>query len=398
MNTPLIQTIHLLMDKLKANELQDHILITKLEDESTIDILLATLNVFEMNKDVKINDVTLFLNEFIKHIEPDLLTFNHQGWMHHPLQLMKEENELFRAQLNHLNPLVDLDLVKGQLSNELNGLIKEIKRFNAHYNRKEKLFFPILERYQVNSLTRTMWRMDDDVRAYFKALENRSVRIGELESRHIEMSKNQFIEAFQNMLDFEHYLLFPIVNQLFTIEDFKAIDAESEAFGYAVHVDKSQHISKKEQLDHSEQHKIGQGYLTLKEVDLILDNIPLELTFVDRNGLFKYFNDIVESKDMMFIRTPISIGRHVANCHPPKSMGKVMQIIRQLESKQKEKEHMWFKKGDEFIFVTYKGVFDDDGEFMGVLEYVQDIQPFFELDGPIKKHITPVDEKNAIYN
>lgn len=53
---------------------------------------------------------------------------------------------------------------------------------------------------------------------------------------------------------------------------------------------------------------------------------------------------------------------------------------------------MWFKKGDEFIFVTYKGVFDDDGEFMGVLEYVQDIQPFFELDGPIKKHITPVDE------
>ncbi|GEM_PF-6294565 len=45
MNTPLIQTIHLLMDKLKANELQNHILITKLEDESTIDILLATLNV-----------------------------------------------------------------------------------------------------------------------------------------------------------------------------------------------------------------------------------------------------------------------------------------------------------------------------------------------------------------
>nr|WP_244535141.1 PAS domain-containing protein [Gracilibacillus kekensis] len=37
----------------------------------------------------------------------------------------------------------------------------------------------------------------------------------------------------------------------------------------------------------------------------------------------------------MFIRTPSSIGRHVANCHPPKSLKKVMKVICDLKSKKR---------------------------------------------------------------
>src|SRR5699024_12145594 len=58
------------------------------------------------------------------------------------------------------------------------------------------------------------------------------------------------------------------------------------------------------------------GFLTVKEADNIFNNLPLEITFVDKNGFFKYFNDRVKSSEMMFVRTPSSIGRNVANCHP----------------------------------------------------------------------------------
>src|SRR5699024_7522003 len=103
---------------------------------------------------------------------------------------------------------------------------------------------------------------------------------------------------------------------------------------------------------------------------------------------FKYFNEITKSSEMMFVRTPTSIGRSVANCHPPKSLRKVTQLIHDLKTKKKPSETMWFRKKDQYIHVTYKGIFDEDGEFLGILEYVQDMQPFFDLPREVKKEIT----------
>ncbi len=100
--------------------------------------------------------------------------------------------------------------------------------------------------------------------------------------------------------------------------------------------------------------------------------------------MFKYFNEITEASEMMLVRTPISIGRNVANCHPPKSLMKVMTLIRDLKSGKRTSESMWFKKKDQYIHLTYKAIFNEEGEFLGVLEYVQDIQPFFELPSEVK--------------
>ena len=37
--------------------------------------------------------------------------------------------------------------------------------------------------------------------------------------------------------------------------------------------------------------------------------------------------------------------------------------------------------------LTYAAVRDDQGDFQGVLEYVQDIQPFFELESDLNRDI-----------
>jgi hypothetical protein len=126
----------------------------------------------------------------------------------------------------------------------------------------------------------------------------------------------------------------------------------------------------------------GQGFLTLKEVRKILDLIPMELTFINKDDVFKYFNNSIPDEDKAFLRAPSAIGREVKNCHPPKSLAMVLKLVEDLRSGVKEKEQMWFeRKNGQFIHVTYVAVRDDDGAYMGILEYVQDIAPLKELTG-----------------
>lgn len=90
---------------------------------------------------------------------------------------------------------------------------------------------------------------------------------------------------------------------------------------------------------------------SLKDIGLqirtekIHDKLPIEITFVDKNNVFKYFNTITESSDMMLVHTPTPIGKNVADCHSPRSLNKVMKLIRDLKSKKRQSENMWFKKG-----------------------------------------------------
>ena len=141
----------------------------------------------------------------------------------------------------------------------------------------------------------------------------------------------------------------------------------------------------------------GGGYLSLKEANLILNHLPFEITFIDKNDLFKYFNTSMAIENKLFPRVPSAIGRHVKMCHPPRSLDMVMTLIDDLKHKRRASESMWFHRSDgRFAYVTYIGVFDDQDQYMGVLEYVHDIAPLLDL-GPDKRGLAPLegDEEQA---
>ena len=60
-----------------------------------------------------------------------------------------------------------------------------------------------------------------------------------------------------------------------------------------------------------------------------------------------------------------------------------------MRSGERDKFVMWFKseKLGKFVHVTYAAVRDENGEFQGVLEYVQEIQDFFELGSDNNRNI-----------
>ena len=135
----------------------------------------------------------------------------------------------------------------------------------------------------------------------------------------------------------------------------------------------------------------GGGYLSLKEANLILNHLPFEITFIDKNDLFKYFNTSIAIENKLFPRVPSAIGRHVKMCHPPRSLDMVMTLIDDLKHKRRTSESMWFHRSDgRFAYVTYIGVFDDQDQYMGVLEYVHDIAPLLDL-GPDKRGMAPLE-------
>ncbi|MBR5636119.1 MAG: PAS domain-containing protein [Pseudobutyrivibrio sp.] len=57
-------------------------------------------------------------------------------------------------------------------------------------------------------------------------------------------------------------------------------------------------------------------YLALRQIDAMLNTIPIELTFVDENDVNKYFNDGDDIK--LFKRPLTALDREVYTCHPPK--------------------------------------------------------------------------------
>ena len=74
------------------------------------------------------------------------------------------------------------------------------------------------------------------------------------------------------------------------------------------------------------------GKFTLEELTTVLNTLPIDITFVDKNDRVKYF---FEAKKRIFPRTKTVIGREVANCHPPASVHIVEGIVNDFKSGKK---------------------------------------------------------------
>lgn len=374
------------------------ILIEFSQNVSSSKVIEALRQLYYIEKFVSMYEIESFVSTYETVTKQSLTEITLSKDSTHPLNIFQQEINEFKSLIQEIDDLLNkveandsaaIELFKEKVQ-ALSGLI-------PHFNRKEKIIFPVVERRGEYILPRKMWADDDVIRFALNKLQKRVLKLGEIEWRHIQ---NAFVELEKSLIDMlrqEEILFIPLIQEEISTVEWQQIAQESSAFGYAIEADdtwlspelETTSLDAKYDAKQGQQNlRFGGGFLTTKEADLILNNLPVEITFVDKNGTFKYFNDLLEASDMMFIRTPISIGRNVANCHPPKSLSKVMQIIRDLKTKQKESESMWFKKGNQFIHVTYKALFDEQDEYIGILEYVQDIQPFFDLPQKFKRDAT----------
>ncbi|MBP2622836.1 DUF438 domain-containing protein [Streptococcus oricebi] len=352
----------------------------------------------------------------------------------HPVQVFKQENLALRAALLRVRRLLasyeeaENSDMKGELAKGLLRQLGLVGQFDIHYRRKEELMFPIMESYGHDSPPRVMWGVDDQIRELFQQALSKAQDLPEEEIADVQAAFETFAAEFEAMIFKEESILLMILLESFTQDDWLKIADESPSYGYAIIQptekwqphrqsfeeepdDRESAISqfhslaegtleqiietpegeirisyqakeKKPKLaDRFSQQPFGHGYLSLEEANLILNHLPLEITFVNKEDIFQYYNDSGPADEMIFKRTPSQIGRNVELCHPPKLLKKVRAIFDSLRKGEKDKFEMWFKSQSrgKFVHVTYRAVRDEAGLFQGVLEYVQDIQPFRDI-------------------
>jgi len=123
---------------------------------------------------------------------------------------------------------------------------------------------------------------------------------------------------------------------------------------------------------------LNTGSLSRKEIDLVLNSLPLDITFVDTNDQVKYFNRFQER----FFKRPKSvIGKKVQNCHPKESLAAVEEILNDFKSKKRDSARFWLHIQDKFIYIRYYPIYDDRGDYLGCLEASQDITDISKLEG-----------------
>ena len=120
------------------------------------------------------------------------------------------------------------------------------------------------------------------------------------------------------------------------------------------------------------------GTLSRKELEAVLNTLPVDITFVNKDDRVGYFN---QAKDRIFVRSKAIIGREVRQCHPETSIHVVNQILKDLKSGAKDSAEFWINLEGRLIYIQYFTVRGDDGEYLGCLEVSRDITDIKKIEG-----------------
>lgn len=126
--------------------------------------------------------------------------------------------------------------------------------------------------------------------------------------------------------------------------------------------------------------KLDRGILTVDQLNYFLNSMPMELTYADSNNQFLYYNRMYEAEDMLASRSPGQVGSPLAQCHPERTYTGVAWVIQQLRTGKQDRITVQVPTHgpDKFVVHNYQAMRDEDGNYMGINEYVQDIKPIID--------------------
>lgn len=262
--------------------------------------------------------------------------------------------------------------------------LKELYKVDKHYGRKENLMFPYLERNGITAPPKVMWGKDDEIRDLIKAVLAKA-EAGEKDEALIDEMEFEV----RGMIQKENEILKPMLVDSLTDEDWKLVAQEGAQYGYAFVADVegaspsdvAAWVKDEQDLNHrtgDNDVELPSGYFNAYELEALLNTIPSDITYVNAEDKVQYFS---EGKHRVFPRTRTIIGRLVEDCHPPKSLDRVLAVVEAFKSGEKDEEHFWIQKDGQFILIRYYAVRGAKGEYLGVVETTEEISELRQLEG-----------------
>ncbi|WP_040208817.1 DUF438 domain-containing protein [Neobacillus jeddahensis] len=302
----------------------------------------------------------------------------------HPVHTFKLENReierLLQSQVEmHVAKFLEEDSHEHvfHLIEDLNLLLD----IDKHYSRKENLIFPYLEKYGIYGPTTNMWRIDDFIRDAIKEAKQK-LQTYDGEKQPVLQILQFIIQEVKGMIYKEEHILFPMALKNLTEDEWVKIAHESDQIGYCLSAPSEEWKPERKGLDEKTISegliKMETGILSLKQLELVLNHLPVDITFIDHEDVVRYFS---HGKERIFARTKAIIGRTVQNCHPPRSVHVVEDLLADFKAGRKDSEDFWIQFKDKYVYIRYFAVRDEKGTYIGTLEFTQNIAPIKVIDG-----------------
>ncbi len=304
----------------------------------------------------------------------------------HPLFILTSEH---RSLLSFARELVEkatafIDKKDSSLVLEIGTLIGFFKESSVHYLREENVLFPLLEKYGVTQPPKIMWMEHDAIRDIEK---NLYAAYDELEksataepAKALQLLGIQLAEKLADHFFKENNILFPTSHKFFNDDDWKLVKQEFADIGFMSYSPKSEKAVTEAGSAMQEGNTIAfeTGNITLEQLSCMLDTMPVDFTFIDKDDVVRYFNN---APDRIFVRSKAVIGRTVQNCHPDKSIHAVNRLLDEMKSGTRNKAEFWIEMGGKLVYISYYAVRNKAGEYLGCLEVTQDITNIKKIEG-----------------
>jgi PAS domain S-box-containing protein len=310
----------------------------------------------------------------------------------HPIHVLMEEHAILLGFANDLRNLAhelrDREDSISEHMERLNHVVQHFRDSESHYLREENVLFPFLEKHGIKEPPAIMWMEHDRIRGIEKDLYG-------LIDRHQEVALGDFVrqlgEVARSLADMlsshfgkESNILFPTALKVISDNEWQDIGHQFDELGYCPFTPETPRMSLTEAEAAVSPHGIegvipfATGGLSREQIQALLDTLPVDITFVDRDDTVRYFN---QSQERIFPRTRAVIGRKVQQCHPQKSVHVVSQILEDFKSGARDVAEFWINLGGRLVSIRYWPVRNGKGDYLGCLEVTQDITDIKKIEG-----------------
>lgn len=311
----------------------------------------------------------------------------------HPVDVFRKENDEIRKVCNSIFALIsDTEYSKDEVISDkiikLRGLFNNLYDVDKHYQRKEYLLFPYLEKQGITGPPKVMWGKHDEIRDLIKG----SIEVLET----VDMTKEEFsavadivlrvaARGAQEMITKEEEILFPMSLDTLTEKDWYEISRQSIEIGFCLYdpqIEWKPEWAEEQSINESQKSgsniQLPSGSFSAEEIMAILNTLPVDMTFVDKDDKVKYFS---QSAERIFQRNRAILNRDVRHCHPPASAHIVDKILEDFKSGRQTRAPFWINMGGKMIYIEYFALRNDKGEYLGTLEVSHNVTPYRELEG-----------------
>lgn len=304
----------------------------------------------------------------------------------HPVTTFVAENREAGSRLDTLQKIVGLagndpsPTLFNLFASQFGAMLDNLAQIEKHYLRKENQLFPFLEKRGFSGPTQVMWALHDDIRAQLKIASNPQVTPAERIGATAEL-----VTDIGDMIQKEELALLPMALDLLSEDDWRAIRQGEGDIGYAwitpgndwPEGESAAPLSLNEAAS-AAGIRLDCGVLSGEMLNLMLTHLPVDLTLVGADDRMLYFS---QGEGANLPPQPGIIGREVRNCHPPKSVHIVEEILNKFRSGERNDAEFWLELGGRFIHIRYFALRDAQQEYRGCLEVSQNVTGIRALKG-----------------